>query len=90
MSETKPDSQKEPVPFDPRVMQMLVCPLTKTQLELDKERCELISHAARLAFPIRKGIPLLYVGEARHLTDEEVNARRHRAHEGETGDMSAE
>lgn len=86
MSETKSDSQKEPVPFDPRVMQMLVCPLTKTQLELDKERCELISYAARLAFPIRKGIPLLYVGEARHLSDDEVNARRHPIQQGDTGE----
>ncbi|MCB9992426.1 MAG: Trm112 family protein [Hyphomicrobiaceae bacterium] len=88
MSAPGPDEQKAPVPFDPRVMQMLVCPLTKTQLTLDREKCELISYAARLAFPIRKGIPLLFVGEARHLTDEEVEARRHPVHDGGTGELS--
>jgi uncharacterized protein len=51
--------------FDPRVLEMLVCPLTKTRLTLSADRSELISVAARLAFPITKGVPLLSLDEAR-------------------------
>ncbi|VAW02370.1 hypothetical protein MNBD_ALPHA04-2208 [hydrothermal vent metagenome] len=58
---------------DVRVIEMLVCPLTKTQLVLNKERTELISRGARVAFPIRKGVPLLYLGEARTLSTEELD-----------------
>jgi len=48
-----------------------VCPLTKTPLEYDEARQELISRAARLAFPIKEGVPLMTVEAARHLDDEE-------------------
>ena len=54
---------------DPRLLEMLVCPLTKTPLRFDKERQELISEAAKLAFPIRDGIPIMLVDEARPLEE---------------------
>ena len=54
---------------DPRLLELLVCPITKTTLEYDRERQELISRAARLAFPIRDGIPILLEEEARRLED---------------------
>lgn len=54
---------------DRHLLEILVCPLTKTTLEYDEKRQELISRAARLAFPIRSGVPLLTVDTARHLDD---------------------
>ncbi|MFM2036317.1 MAG: hypothetical protein RL459_1582 [Pseudomonadota bacterium] len=59
--------------MDPRLLELLVCPVTKGPLELDRERQELISKSARLAYPIRDGIPVLLEQEARHL-DEEAEA----------------
>ena len=50
---------------DPRTLEMLVCPLTKTRLVLSADRSELISVAAHLAFPIRRGVPMLSLDEAR-------------------------
>ena len=52
---------------DPKLLEILVCPVTKTTLEYDRERQELFSRAARLAFPIRDGIPILLEEEARRL-----------------------
>jgi len=52
---------------DPKLLEILVCPLTKQALEYDREAQELISHAAGLAFPIRDGVPILLVDEARRL-----------------------
>jgi uncharacterized protein YbaR (Trm112 family) len=57
---------------DPRVLEMLVCPLTKTVLSYDEARQELISRAARLAYPIRDGIPVMMPDEARTLDDDEL------------------
>lgn len=54
---------------DPKLLEILVCPVTKTTLEYDRERQELVSRAARLAFPIRDGIPILLEEEARRLED---------------------
>lgn len=51
--------------FDRRMLEALVCPLTQTQLRYDAERQELVSQAARLAFPIREGIPIMLEAEAR-------------------------
>lgn len=59
--------------LDPHTLDFLVCPLTKTRLTLNADRTELISRVARVAFPIRSGVPLLCVDEARALTDEEFN-----------------
>ncbi len=56
---------------DRKLLEILVCPLTKTTLEYDAERQELISRAAKLAFPIREGIPILLEEEARQLTDDD-------------------
>lgn len=52
---------------DPKLLEILVCPLTKTTLEYDRERQELVSRAAKLAFPIRDGIPILLEEESRPL-----------------------
>lgn len=52
---------------DPKLLEILVCPLTKTPLEYDSEKQELISKQAGLAFPIREGIPIMLVDEARKL-----------------------
>ena len=56
-------------PVDPKLLEILVCPLTKGPLRYDAERRELISDKAGLAFPIRDGIPIMLVDEARHLDD---------------------
>ncbi len=55
---------------DPKLLEILVCPLTKTTLRYDRERQELISDKAGLAFPIRDGIPIMLPDEARPLDDE--------------------
>jgi uncharacterized protein len=54
---------------DPKLLEVLVCPLTKASLDYDAERQELISRAAGLAFPIRDGIPIMLPEEARHLDE---------------------
>lgn len=53
--------------IDPRLLEILVCPLTKTTLEYDAQKQELISRAAKLAYPIRDGIPIMLPEEARPL-----------------------
>lgn len=58
--------------MDTRLLELLVCPVTKGPLEYDREKQELISRSARLAYPIRDGIPILLENEARPLTDEEL------------------
>lgn len=55
---------------DPKMIEILVCPLTKANLEYDRENQELISKAAKLAYPIRGGIPVMIASEARELDDE--------------------
>ena len=52
---------------DPKLLELLVCPLTKAQLTYDADRSELVSSAARLAYPIRDGIPIMLASEARPL-----------------------
>lgn len=53
--------------LDPRLLEILVCPLTKGRLDYDREKQELISPAAKLAYPIRDGIPIMLPEEARPL-----------------------
>lgn len=60
--------------MNPKYLDILVCPLTKTPLEYRPERQELWSRAAKLAFPIRDGIPTMLAQEARALDDEELAA----------------
>lgn len=59
--------QKRPRRPDPKLLELLVCPLTKASLTYDRERNELVSTAANLAFPIRDGIPIMLPSEARVL-----------------------
>lgn len=71
---TQPDaeqskSQNSAGEVDPKLLEILVCPLTKQRLDYDREAQELISRSAKLAFPIRDGIPVLLVDEARKLDD---------------------
>ncbi len=54
---------------DPKLLEILVCPLTKGSLEYDAARQELISRSAKLAYPIRDGIPIMLPEEARPLTE---------------------
>ena len=63
---------------DRRLLEILVCPRTKTTLVYDEARQELISRAARLAFPIRDGIPYLLEDEARQLDEDELRALNRR------------
>jgi hypothetical protein len=56
---------------DPKLLEILVCPMTKGPLEYDAAAQELISRSARLAYPIRNGIPIMLPEEARELGDEE-------------------
>ncbi|MCB1556526.1 MAG: Trm112 family protein [Alphaproteobacteria bacterium] len=57
---------------DPKLLEILVCPLTKTLLRYDPARRELISDRARLAYPVRDGIPIMLAEEARPLDDAEI------------------
>jgi uncharacterized protein YbaR (Trm112 family) len=56
---------------DPKLLELLVCPLTKSSLRYDPERNELISDQAHLAYPIRDGVPIMLVDSARSLDEEE-------------------
>ena len=58
--------------MDAKLLEILVCPITKGALVYDKEKQELISKSARLAYPIRDGIPVMLEEEARKLTDAEL------------------
>lgn len=60
-------SETQAPAFDRRMLEALVCPLTQTVLEYDPQAQELISRAANIAFPIRNGIPVMLVDEARVL-----------------------
>jgi uncharacterized protein YbaR (Trm112 family) len=62
-NETRPRARD----IDPRLLEILVCPVTKQTLEYDRERQELVSRAAKLAFPIRDGIPIMLPEEARKI-----------------------
>lgn len=63
-AESRADDWQKP---DRRMLEALVCPLTQTTLSYDAERQELVSRAAKLAFPIRDGIPIMLVDEAREI-----------------------
>ena len=61
------DGNSEQSSIDPRLLEILVCPVTKTTLEYDKATQELVSRSAGLAYPIRDGIPIMLADEARQL-----------------------
>jgi uncharacterized protein YbaR (Trm112 family) len=56
---------------DPKLLEILVCPLTKATLHYDRDKQELVSRAAGLAYPIRDGVPIMLTDEARILSDDE-------------------
>ena len=60
--------------MDPKLLELLVCPVTKGPLRYDRERQELVSRSARLAYPVRDGIPVMLENEARPLSDDEIDA----------------
>lgn len=64
--------EEEPAEADPKLLEILVCPQTKGPLVYDRERGELLSKEARLAYPIRDGIPIMLPEEARPLSDAEA------------------
>ncbi|MET3615453.1 uncharacterized protein YbaR (Trm112 family) [Rhizobium aquaticum] len=55
--------------IDPKMLELLVCPLTKGRLSFDAERNELVSEKAKLAYPVRDGIPIMLMSEARKIED---------------------
>jgi uncharacterized protein YbaR (Trm112 family) len=69
MSDTPTPPARASGTIDPKLLEILVCPLTKTTLEYDAARQELISRAAKLAYPIRDGIPIMLPDEARPLEE---------------------
>ena len=64
--------------MDTKLLELLVCPVTKGPLELQREAQELWSRSARMAYPIRNGIPILLENEARTLTDDEIESLKPR------------
>lgn len=68
-TETAAARDADDTPIDPKLLEILVCPLGKGPLEYDRENRELISRQAGLAFPIRDGVPIMLIDEARHLDD---------------------
>ena len=67
-----PEEQPARSAVDPKLLDILVCPLTKSTLRYDRARQELISDEAGLAYPIRDGIPIMLVDEARTLGEDEA------------------
>lgn len=58
--------------MDTKLLELLVCPVTKGPLDYDRKKQELVSRSARLAYPVRDGLPVMLETEARTLTDEEL------------------
>ena len=68
----KDRAEKDQAEIDPKLLEILVCPQTKGPLVYDREAGELLSKKARLAYPIRDGVPIMLIDEARSLTDQEA------------------
>jgi uncharacterized protein YbaR (Trm112 family) len=75
VSETFESEEEQINAVNPKLLELLVCPLTKTRLIYDAAAGELISTAAGLAFPIRNGVPLMIEDAARPLTDDDLKRR---------------
>jgi uncharacterized protein YbaR (Trm112 family) len=71
MSEPAAPDAADQVAVDPRLLEILVCPVTRGVLEYDRAKAELISRSARLAYPIRDGVPIMLPEEARELGEGE-------------------
>ena len=65
----EPTEARRQAPIDPRLLEILVCPLTKGPLEYNREANELVSRKAGLAYPVRDGIPIMLPEEARKLEE---------------------
>ena len=65
--ETKKQDAVQSEEMDPKLLELLVCPLTKSPLTFDREKNELVSEAAKLAYPVRGGVPIMLPSEARRL-----------------------
>lgn len=61
------DTFNTPISVDPRLLEVLVCPVTRGRLTYDRDANELISASAKLAFPIREGVPIMLIEDARQL-----------------------
>jgi uncharacterized protein YbaR (Trm112 family) len=70
---------QSPSAIDPRLLELICCPLTKGMLAFDSARSELVSVSAKLAYPVREGIPIMLPSEARQLDEEEIERRRSRS-----------
>lgn len=68
----KAPQEEGPSEVDPKLLEMLACPLTKAPLHWNAQAGELVSRAARLAYPVRDGVPIMLPSEARPLEDEEL------------------
>ncbi len=66
--------EKTPGDIDPKLLEILVCPQTRGPLVFDRVKGELLSKNAALAYPIRDGVPIMLIDEARALNDEEIAA----------------
>jgi uncharacterized protein YbaR (Trm112 family) len=73
MTTAHADEKAQPA-IDPKLLEILVCPVSKGTLRYDAVKQELISTAARLAYPIRDGIPIMLADEARELADDEFRS----------------
>jgi uncharacterized protein YbaR (Trm112 family) len=69
---------QSPSAIDPRLLELICCPLTKGMLAFDGARSELVSISAKLAYPVREGIPIMLPSEARQLDEDEIERRRQR------------
>lgn len=69
MTDSDHNSSKAPCGVNPRLLEVLICPVTGGPLAFDREACELVSQKAKLAFPIRDGLPILLESEARDLEE---------------------
>ena len=75
MSDTQTPSPIPAREVDPSLLEILVCPVTRGPLHYDRDAQELISKSARLAYPIRDGVPIMLESEARELSDAEAEAK---------------
>ena len=66
------NTETPPKDVDPKLLEVLVCPVTRGQLDYDRKANELVSKKARLAYPVREGVPIMLPDEARELSDAEA------------------
>ncbi|MEN0653160.1 MULTISPECIES: Trm112 family protein [Hyphobacterium] len=75
MNDTQTPATTTQRDVDPALLEILVCPVTRGPLHYDRDRQELVSKSARLAYPIRDGVPIMLESEARELSDAEAKAK---------------